>query len=325
MDTEARLFSLDTDPAFAQGVTTALGSTLAPVEERVFDDGEHKLRPAASVADRDVYVLQALDAEADQSVNDKLCRLGFFVATLRDLGAGRITLLARYLPYARKDRRTSPGDPVTSRYVAELLEAMGVDRVVALEVHNPAAFENAFRCPTEHVDARRVLGDAVLQYLGGQPLTLVSPDAGGVKRADALRAMLAARTGADPAGAFLEKHRDESGVRGDAVVGEVAGRAAIVVDDMIATGTTMRRALGACRAQGADPVIAVATHGIFTPGAEELLAAEEYDRLLVTDSLTPRMTEHWDARVQVASVQPLFADAIRALHAGDSAAEAVAP
>ncbi len=325
MEGQACLFSLDARPAFAEGVAAALGTTLAALEARVFDDGEHRLRPLASVAERDVYVLQALDGEPGLSVNDKLCRLGFFIATLRDLGAGRITLLARYLPYARKDRRISPGDPVTSRYVAELLEAMGVDRVVALEVHNPAAFENAFRCPTEHLDARRPLGEAVLRHTQQRPLTVVSPDAGGVKRAGALRAMLSARTGAEPAGAFLEKYRDDSGVRGEAVVGEISGRAAVVVDDMVATGTTLRRALRAGAAQGADPVIAAVTHGLFTPGAEELLLAGEHDRLLVTDSLDPRMEDRADERVETVSVQPLVADAIRALQAGRSAAEATAP
>lgn len=326
MDADAiRLFSLDRAPDFGEGVAASLGLKLEPIEERIFDDGEHKLRPLARVSDRDVYLLHALDGESGRSVNDKLCRLCFFVATLRDQGAGRITVVASYLPYARKDRRTSPGDPVTSRYVAELLEAVGVDRIAALEVHNPAAFENAFRCPTEHLDARRPLAEAVRQHVGGRALALVSPDAGGVKRAAALREVLAARTDSDPASAFLEKYRSDEGVTGEAIVGDVGGRAAVVIDDMVATGTTMRRAIRACREQGADPVIAAITHGVFTPGAEALLEEAQHDRLLVTDSVAPRLRERWDDRVELVSVQSLFADAVAALHAGESVAEAIAP
>src|SRR5690606_10337866 len=119
-----------------------------------FEDGEHKIRPLTSVRGRDVYVLSSLYGETDRSPDEKLCRLLFFIATLRDNGATRVTAVVPYLAYARKDRRTQSRDPVTTRYVASLFEAVGVDRVVTLDVHNLAAFQNAFRCRTEHLEAR---------------------------------------------------------------------------------------------------------------------------------------------------------------------------
>ena len=318
-----KLFALQTSRDFASAVAACLGAPLAAVEERDFEGGEHKVRPLESVRDADVYVIHGLDGGADQSVNDRLCRLLFFVATLRDHGAARVTLLCPYLGYARKDRRTKPRDPVTTRYVAQLLEAVGVDRMVGLEVHNPAAFENAFRVPTVHLHARGVLAEASLGYVGSGPLAVVSPDTGGAKRAAALRDTLAARTGDTPTLAFLEKHRSEGMLSGDVVAGEVDGRTAVIVDDLIASGTTILRAVHACRARGANGVIVAATHAVFTEGAERLWGDEGPDRLFVTDSVPPRLQEHPAGRIERVSVQPLFAEVIRALHEGTSLHEVV--
>ena len=247
------------------------GVELAPTEERVFEDGEYKLRPLVSVRDRDVYVVHSLAGDERLSVNDKVTRLLFFLATVRDLGARRVTAMTPYLPFARKDRRTKPRDPLTFRYLAQLFEAVGVDRVVTLEAHNVAAFENAFRCPTIHLASARLLAESVHEAAGGNPLAVVSPDAGGVKRADQWRDVLDERASGEVSKVFLEKRRSEGVVSGDAVVGDVSGRVAVIVDDMIVSGGTMVRAVDACRARGAIGVLACAAHGLFTAGSEKLL------------------------------------------------------
>ena len=154
VDPRLRLFALQATAELGQAVADALGCRLAAHEERAFEDGEHKVRPLDAVGGANVYVVQSLHGGPAESANDKLCRLLFFVGALKDAGAARVTAVVPYLCYARKDRRTKPRDPVTTRYVAALVEAMGVDRVVAMDVHNPAAFENAFRCPAEHLEAR---------------------------------------------------------------------------------------------------------------------------------------------------------------------------
>jgi len=313
------LFALASGRPFAEAVAARVDMPLAALEERAFEDGEHKVRPLESVRDADVYVVHGLDGLAAESVNDRLCRVLFLVATLRDHGAARITLACPYLGYARKDRRTKPRDPVTTRYVAQLLEAMGLDRAMALEVHNPAAFENAFRIPTLHLEACGPLAAAVLDEVGSaDALAVVSPDTGGAKRAAALRDRLAERTGTEPPLAFLEKHRSEGVVSGDTVAGDVAGRTAVIVDDLIASGTTLVRAVRACRERGAGTVIAAAAHGVFAGGAERLFGAEGPDRLLVTNSVVPRLQDEWRGRVRVVPVEDLFARAIGALHSGTS-------
>src|SRR3970282_626414 len=139
----------------------------------------------------DVVVVHSLYAEPGQSANDKLCRLLFFLATMRDHGAARVTAVAPYLCYARKDRRTKPHDPVATRYLARLFEASGVDRVLTLDVHNPAAFENAFRCQAEQLEAHPLFAAHLAPALQNHEVTVLSPDAGGLKRADAFRGSLA--------------------------------------------------------------------------------------------------------------------------------------
>ncbi len=232
-----------------------------------------------------------------------------------------MTVVCPYIAYARKDRRTKARDPVTTRYVAQLIEAMGVDRIAVLEPHSPAAFDNSFRIPAEHIHARGPLMDSLLEHVGDQPLAVVSPDTGGAKRAAAFREALTARTGRETSTAFLDKRRSEGVVTGDTVAGDVDGRVAVIVDDLIASGTTMSRAARACRERGATAVYAAATHGVFAEGVEDMLADPAIDRILITDSIAPRMQEHWGERVERVSVQSLFAEVIRALYEGTSVTE----
>jgi len=149
----ARLFALNAGRDFAASVSRHLGVSLAEHEERDFEDGEHKSRPLENVRGKDVFVIQSLFGDRRQSVNDKLCRLLFFLGALRDASAARVTAVVPYLCYARKDRKSQPRDPVTTRYVAELFEAVGTDCILTMDVHNLAAYQNAFRCRADHLEA----------------------------------------------------------------------------------------------------------------------------------------------------------------------------
>jgi ribose-phosphate pyrophosphokinase len=319
-DRAPMLFSPESSGTFAADVAAALRVDLAPLEARVFEDGEHKTRPLASVRGRDVYVLQSLFTDSGHSVNDRLVQLLFFIATVRDAGASRVTAVTPYMGYARKDRRTKPRDPVTTRYVAQLFEAVGTDCVVTLDVHNLAAFENAFRCRTAHLEAAPRFVADLAPGLADLPVTVVSPDAGGIKRAEAFRQRLEAALGRPVGSGFAEKHRSSGIVSGAGFVGPVEGRIAIVVDDLIAGGTTVARAARACRDRGAARVIAVASHGVFAPTAPDLLAGPDVDQILITDSLPapPMPAGPFAAKLRRLSVAPLIAEAIARLNAGGS-------
>jgi ribose-phosphate pyrophosphokinase len=320
------LFALAASVDYGRSVAEAAGITLAQHEERDFEDGEHKARPLVSVRGRDVYVLQALFGDDRQSVNDKLCRLLFFTGALKDAAAASVTAVVPYLAYARKDRKTQPRDPVTTRYLAALFEAVGTDRVLALEVHNLAAFQNAFRCSTEHLEASHLFADALAPACGDGEVVIVSPDAGGVKRAERLRGVLAGRLGRPVGMAFVEKHRARGVVSGGTLVGEVKGTTAIILDDLISTGTTMIRAACACRALGARHVVAAATHAVFSGEAGRVLADPALDQIVVTDSVAPRpaVVEALGDRLLTISAVPVFAKAIRRLHEGGSLVDLLA-
>jgi ribose-phosphate pyrophosphokinase len=312
-----QLFALQATAELGNAVANALGRPLAPHEEREFEDGEHKARPLEVVAGRDVYVIQSLHGGPGLSANDKLCRLLFFIGALKDAGAARVTAVVPYLCYARKDRRTKPNDPVTTRYVAGLIESVGTTAVVTLEVHNPAAFENAFRCRAVTLTGTPLFVDYI-RTLGEENLCVVSPDTGGAKRAELLRETLQAACGRPVTKAFADKHRSAGIVSGDLFVGDVAGRTALIIDDLIGTGGTLLCAARAARKSGARRVIALVTHGLFMPGAEKVLADPAIDRVVVTDSVPPfrlGTTAAWDKLVMLPAA-PLLAEAVARLHDG---------
>ncbi len=317
------LFALDTSRPFGERVAQALGMTLCAHEEREFEDGEHKARPLENVRGKDVYVIQSLYGEPGMSANDKLIRLLFFIGAVKDASAARVTAVCPYLAYARKDRRSKSRDPVSNRYVAQLLEAVGTDRVVTLDVHNLAAYQNAFRIPAEHLEARGLFVAWFTARLRDEDIVVVSPDAGGMKRAEAFRLAMGRALDRPVGAAFMEKRRSEGVVSGETVVGDVSGKTALIIDDLISTGTTLARAAAACRKLGSKRVYAAASHGVFVGAAGKVLADPALEQVLVTDTIPPfRLPPALlQGKVEVLESAPLFAEAIRRLHSGGSLVE----
>ncbi len=289
------------------------------MEEREFEGGEQKSRPLVSVRDADVYVVQSLSGDDAGSANDRLCRLLFFVACLKDCGAARVTACVPFLAYGRKDRRTKERDPVTLRYVAQMFEALGADHVLALDAHNLAAFENAFRCPVDHLEAAPLMADYLAANVGERQVSVVSPDIGGAKRAQRLQDLLAARLGREVGFAIVDKRRSSGVVSGGSlVVGPVEGRHVALLDDLISGGTTLMLAAQACRNAGAARVDAFATHGVFEPNAKQLLGPDGPDRLVVTDSILPTRLADDSGRLAVLEISRMFGEAIRRIIGGES-------
>ena len=315
-----RLFALSDSAQLGAAVAAAAGIELSPLEEREFEDGEHKSRPLVSVRGEDVYVLSSLHGGRVHSPADKLLRLIFLAATCRDNGAGRTTLLVPYMAFMRKEQQTKPRDPVTSRYVAAMIDAIQPDMVVALDVHNPAAFQNAFRCRTTHLTMAETFARTVAQVPGGSHMAFLSPDSGGMRRTHQLMRAYCAG-GARTAGlAMMEKHRSEGRVTGDLFAGSVEGCDVVIVDDLISTGGTILRAARACRARGASSVTALATHGLFSSASAELFDDASVDRVIVSDTAMPFgvSPEPAAGRLQVVSCAPLLASAMQRLHGAGS-------
>jgi ribose-phosphate pyrophosphokinase len=318
------LFAPQTARSIAERVATQLQLTLSQSEEREFENGEHKMRSLDTVSDRDVYVYGMLCGDASASSNDRLCRLLLFIGALKDAGAARVTACIPYLPYARKDRRTKANDPINTRYVAAMFEAVGTDRVVVLDVHNLAAFENAFRIPTIPLDTATLFARHFTAQAPNVDWVVASPDIGGVKRAQRLRDVFAKELQRDVSSAFMDKQRNSGVVSGDTLVGEVRGKHVLMLDDMISSGTTMGRAVAACRKAGATRVYLAATHAVFQPQARQLFGDTDAapDGVVVTNSvaLSEEFARHVGKMLIVLDVAPLYAQSIELLHASKSVA-----
>lgn len=317
------LFALNASREYGEKIASALNVSLSPHEERDFGDGEHKIRALESVRKKDVYVIHSLYGDDEQSPNDKLCRLLFFIGALKDAAAAHVTVIAPYLCYARKDRKTKSRDPVTTRYIAQLFESVGTDRILTMDVHNLQAWQNAFRCPTEHLEDAILFADHIAKNMDDEEITVISPDIGGIKRAMAFQEKLEKKTGKTSPVAFMEKKRSSGVISGaETLYGDVKGRTALIFDDMIAGGGTMQRAARACREQGAAKIYAAATHGLFNGKANEVFSGPVIDKILVTDAVPP-FRLHGDAAQKLAVIDtaPFIATAIRRMHEGGSLVE----
>ena len=319
-----RIFSLDLRQELAMQIGNRLGIDLAPFEIRSFDDGEHKIRPLTNVNGEDVFILNSLTNEPSRNLHEKLCLLLFFVGTLRDAMAKSVTVVTPYLCYARKDQRTKTRDPVTLKYLATLLEAVGVSQIVAVDVHNRAAFESAFRIPTAHISARELLCSCLAEQVGKQPLLVLSPDLGGVKRAESFRKMLdkLRQSEASTLG-FLEKERSEGKLTTGKIVGVAKEQTVVIVDDLISSGETVANAAKACKAAGAKKVLVAATHAVFTSKSAEHLSSDAIDAIFITNTVQTEDTiqQRLRHKITVLDSSRICAKAIEAIHSLETIVE----
>lgn len=310
-----RIFALRESRGLAQAIAREAGTELATLEERAFEGGEFKLRPLASVRGSAAFVVQSLAGANGTSPSESLLRMLFLCLGLRDAGADPVIAVTPYLAFARKDRRTQPRDPVTARYVAQLIEAAGVSQVLAIDVHNAAAFDNGFRVPAMHLSAQPLLAAHLCRDLDSSGLVVVSPDVGGIKRAQVFRELLERQAGVPVGFAFIEKRRAAGHVSGGTIVGDIGGRRAMVLDDLCATGGTLVRAALALRQGGATRVEVAVTHAPLPAGVAAVLAEQQIARFLVTDSAAWEQPPR-DPRLHVLSVAALLGSAMRRIAAG---------
>ncbi|MFS1523201.1 ribose-phosphate diphosphokinase [Microbulbifer sp. 2304DJ12-6] len=308
-----KLFSLDIGADFCGRVAAALGEPISRHEEHSFVDGEHKVRPLDDVEGADVFLVQSLYADTCSSLDEKLLRSLFFIGALKDAGASRITSVMPYLCYGRKDRRTKLHDPLPTRYLASFLEAAGTHTVMTMDAHNLSAFENAFRCRTVHLLARPLLVAFAAGRLAGEqrPLVVLSPDEGGIKRAERLRLALSERLQRAIGRVFVEKYRSGEQISGGTLIGDVQGAVVLIVDDLIASSATLCRATLAAEAAGAARIIALTSHGQFSGDARALVSRLPVEVVALTNSLPQT---DLPSKCELLDCAPLLAEGIRRLH-----------
>ena len=293
------LFGGTSNPALSEAVARELGVELAPCTVERFPDGELTVRLGLSVRRCEVYVLQA----TAPPVNDHLMELLAFADACRRAAAARIIAVVPYFGYARGDKREGRREPVTASLVAALMETAGVDQVLTVDIHS-AQMEGFFRIPMDTLSAVPLLCDALRGRLP-EDATVVSPDAGRVKTASEFADRLGLPL------AVLNKHR-ESGTRTRVthIVGDVRGRACLIVDDMISTGGTIAESAEALRGAGASgPIVVAATHGLLMGDAAERMAVHGVEEIVLTDSIPERTAGA--IPVRTVTLAPLLAAGIR--------------
>jgi ribose-phosphate pyrophosphokinase len=278
------LMSPPESEALGRAIAQAANYEWAALEERRFVGNEFILRPLVPVTDRDVCVVQTLAPTADVPIEARLVRLLFLLAALRDAGARSRIALIPYLAYARQERRGEGGDPVHTRYVAELLQAAGMTQLIALDVHDLAALDNAFQVPVGHLSARPLFINWLAEQPLSVPLAVASPDIGGIKRAQLFREHIEGQLGQAVEFLFMEKRRAAGRVSGLQIVGRAEGRHVILIDDLCATGETLMRAAWAFHRAGASRISAAVTHVASAAGLQALCADPHLSQILVTDS-----------------------------------------
>ena len=295
--------------ALAEEVAELLGTKLVPTTAYDFANGETFVRFEESVRGVDAFVIQAHPAPINHWLMEQL----LMVDALKRASAKRITVVAPFFPYARQDKKHKGREPISARLVTDLFKAAGANRVMSVDLHSPQ-IQGFFDGPVDHLWALPMLADHVKEVWGGEMLTVVSPDSGRVRVAD----IWADRLGAPLA--IIHKRRDPNvpnKVSVHELVGEVAGRTCVLVDDMIDTGGTIVAAAKALKENGASKVIVAATHAVFSDPAVERLSDESIDAVVVTNTL-PLPPEKQFKTLTVLSIAPLIAKAISAVFGDDS-------
>ncbi|MGI8879746.1 MAG: ribose-phosphate diphosphokinase [Jatrophihabitans sp.] len=297
------LFSGRAYPELAAEIADHLGATLTPTLAYDFSNGETFIKPDESVRGCDAFVIQSYTQPINQWVMESL----ILCDALKRASAKRITVVMPFYPYARQDKKHRGREPISARLIADLFKTAGADRLMAVDLHT-AQIQGFFDGPVDHLFALPLLADHISAKYDVDELTVVSPDTGRVRTAE----QWADRLGGRPI-AFVHKTRDPltpNQVVANRVVGDIAGRTCLLIDDMIDTGGSIEKAAELLFDNGATNVVIAATHGIFSPPATDRLKNSRVSEVIVTNTLPTRPEQQFD-KLTVLSVAPLIARAIK--------------
>lgn len=303
MDGRLQLFTGNAHPALAQAIAEELEVPLGNALVGQFKNGETRIKLEENVRGSDVFVIQP----TSHPVDHHLMELLLMIDALRRASAGRITAVIPYYGYAKQEKKTSGREPISAKLVANLITVAGANRLVTVDLH-AAAIEGFFDIPVDHLRATPLLARQFMREVE-RPVVVVSPDAGGVSRAQDFRV----RVGGSLA-IIAKQHPRPDATETLDMVGDVDGKVAVIVDDMISTGGTLDLAAKMLTERGAAEIHVAATHGVFAADAIARLNAAPIKRILVTDTIP--LPPEADGRIERITVAPLIAEAIMRIHKG---------
>lgn len=303
-----RVFSGNSNLHLAQKICDALGVPLGNAGVKTFSDGEVMVEIGENVRGRDVYVVQSTCAPT----NNNLMELLVMTDALKRASAATITAVIPYYGYARQDRKAAPRTPISAKLVADLVTTAGVDRVVTIDLH-AAQIQGFFNIPVDNLYAAPVILNHLKERFAGQDIVMVTPDAGGTERARGFAKRLECPM------ALIDKRRTGPNVAEVMhLIGDVKGKIAIILDDMIDTAGTLTQAAGALKQNGAAMIYAAATHGVLSGPAIDRINGSVIEEVLLTDTIPLGERADRTSKIKVLSVAPLLAEAIRRIHEDES-------
>jgi ribose-phosphate pyrophosphokinase len=307
MNKALKLFTGNANPALAQEICAYLGIRLGEATVSSFSDGEVRVKIEENVRGADVFVVQSCCAP----VNDSIMELLIMIDALKRSSASRITAVIPYFGYARQDRKDQPRVPISAKLVADLITTAGADRVLTMDLH-AGQIQGFFNIPVDHLYATPVL----LEYInkrGVADLVVISPDAGGVERARAFAKRLQANL------AIIDKRREgPNQAQIMNIIGDVEGKSALLLDDMIDTAGTIVQGAQACAEKGAREVWAACTHPVLSGPALDRLQQSCLREVVVTNTIPLKEKERLCPKLHLLSVAPLLGEAISRIHEEES-------
>jgi ribose-phosphate pyrophosphokinase len=313
-----KIFAGNSNRSLAEEICAYVGVSLGTADIRRFSDGEIAVEITENVRGGDIFVLQSICSPG----NDNLMEMLLMLDAFKRASANRITAVIPYYGYARQDRKVAPRVPISAKLVADLLTTAGASRVLTAELH-AGQIQGFFNIPVDNLFSSPVLLQYLRTRIGKEQVTVVSPDAGGVERARAFAKRLGSSL------AIIDKRRSREGemkIPGKAnmdvvemnIIGEVEGRVAILVDDMIDTAGTLTAAAAALQDAGAEAVFACCTHPVLSGPAIERVRGSVLEELVVTNSIPLRPEAQQTDKIKVLSIAPLMGEAIRRIHHEES-------
>ncbi len=303
MRRELKIFTGSAHPALGESIARHLGVPIGRAHLARFSDGEVWFQSHDNVRGADVFVVQPTCAP----VNENLMELLLMLDAFKRSSASRLTAVLPYYGYGRQDRKDKPRVPISAKLVADLLSTAGTDRVLTVDLH-AAQIQGFFDIPVDHLFAAAVIIEHV-QKMGLEDIVVVSPDAGGVERARAYAKRLDARL------AIVDKRRDQPNVAEvHHVIGDVEGRTALIVDDIVDTAGTLTKVAEAIKAAGAREVFASCSHPVLSGHAIERIERSPLAKLIVTDSLPLAKEKLAGGKIEVLSIAELLGRAIKNIH-----------